>query len=370
MLLVRPTRLIACALALALAGGPGTAVAQTGMEAVKSRLGAAPRLLLETADGEVVRGRPTGWIDDWLLLSNGRRVAFGEILRAEALYPRTGDGARWGAIAGLLAGAGAYLATRGEDGGEAAVGVGYVSGGTLIGAALGALWGSRRDRSEPIYSAPTANAAPRTGLIEYRRGASPGQVRSNLAVTPFVGVSRYSYRTGRTDGTHEIGLASSREIGLQLQYALGPRSVVRLGASGIHASFRERLGPAPGTRIMDENVWLARAEVALELRMRSSVPGYAVIAADGLYNPHGYAQRVAGEDDIDAGISPRIGAGLGFDFFLREDRRVRIEWIYRLGRYNAPDAAEHGFATSRTTRDWSFTLGFHLPLVRPRHAAE
>jgi len=365
MLVHRPTRILACALAVALAGGLEPVAAQTGVAEVKSRIGAAPRLLLETADGEVVRGKPTGWLDDWLLLDSGRRVALGEILRAEALYSRAGDGARWGAIAGLLAGVGAFLATQGEEDDRAAVGVAYVSGGTVAGAAVGALWGSRRERRELIYSAPAANAAaPQTGLIEYRLGSGPGQVRSNVAVTPFLGLGYYGTRTKSTDDAVEVGLAASREIGVQLQYALGPRSVLRVGGSAIHTAHRERL--ISGTLILGESMWLARAEVGLELRMRSNVPGYAVIAADGLYNPHGYVRRSAGEDPDDAGVMPRLGAGLGFDFFLSEDRRIRIEWIVRLGRYNDPDVAERGYETSRITRDSSLTLGVHLPLVRPR----
>src|SRR5690606_17581463 len=99
MFTARPARLLALAFALplTLAGSPEPAGAQGGEE-VKNRLGAAPLLLLETAGGEVVRGQPAGWVDDWLLLDTGRRVALGEILRAEALHRRTGDGARWGAI--------------------------------------------------------------------------------------------------------------------------------------------------------------------------------------------------------------------------------------------------------------------------------
>lgn len=366
MLLARPTRLLTLTLALplALAGSPVAARAQ---EEVKNRLGAAPLLLLEIAGGEVVRGQPVGWVDDWLLFDSGRRVALGEILRAEALYSRTGEGARWGAIVGLVAGAGVFLATQDQEDGGVAVGVAYVSGGALAGAAVGALWGSRRYRGELIYSAPTANAAaPQAGLIEYRLGSGPGDVRTNLAVTPFVGLGSYGYRTGTPDGTYEIGLASSREIGVQLQYAMGPRSVVRVGGSAIRTSFRELLGAAPG--ILNDGIWLARAEVGLELRMRSNVPGYVVIAADGLYNPHGYVQGSDGPEGIDAGVMPRVGAGLGFDFFLSEDRRVRLEWIYRFGRYSDPDVEERGFETSRITRDSSFTLGVHLPLVRPRQA--
>lgn len=365
MLLARSTRLLPLTLLpLALAGSPAAATAQ---EEVKNRLGSASMLLLETADGEVVRGQPVGWVDDWLLLREGRRIALGEILRAEALHRRTGDGARWGAIVGLVAGAGVFLSTQDQEEAGVARGVAYISGGTLAGAAVGALWGSRRYRSELIYSAPTANvASPQAGLIEYRLGSGPGEVRSKLAVTPFVGLGSYGYRTGTPDGGYEIGLASSREFGVQLQYAMGPRSVVRVGGSAITTSFRELLGSAPG--IYDDNIWLARAEVGLELRMRSNVPGYVVVAADGLYNPHGYVQGIDGPEGIDAGVMPRVGAGLGFDFFLAEDRRIRLEWIYRFGRYNDPDVEARGFETSRITRDSSFTLGVHLPLVRPRQA--
>src|SRR5690606_3336653 len=208
---MRPTRLIRFAFLLAvpftLAVGAAPAGAQAGtggQEDVRSRLGGVSLLLLETADGEVVRGQPVGWVDDWLLLREGRRIALGEILRAEALHRRTGDGARWGAIVGLVAGAGVFLSTQDQEEAGVARGVAYISGGTLAGAAVGALWGSRRYRSELIYSAPTANvASPQAGLIEYRLGSGPGEVRSKLAVTPFVGLGSYGYRTGTPDGGYE-----------------------------------------------------------------------------------------------------------------------------------------------------------------------
>jgi len=375
MLAVRPTRLLACALILplALAGDPQPADAQAATDEVKSRIGGVSLLQLEIAGGEVVRGQPRGWVDDWLLLRDGRRIALGEILRAEALHRRTSEGARWGGLVGLVAGAGLFLATRDDGGSDAARGVGYVSGGALLGAGAGALWGSRQYRSELIYSAPTANMqAPQTGLIEYRLGSGPGQVRTKLAVTPFVGVQSFGYRTstGEVDET-KVGIGASRELGVQLQYAMGPRSVVRFAGSAIHGSLRsEQRGlrhTIPGGK------WFARAEVGLELRTRANVPGYLVIAADALYNPHGYVLVVKPDeglapDGADAGVMPRIGAGLGFDFFAAGDRRVRIEWIYRIGRYNHPDVEALGYDTSRITRDATFTLGVHLPLVRPRQA--
>jgi len=373
MLAVRPTRLLACILTLplALVGSPRPADAQ-GAEEVKSRLGAASMLQLEIAGGEVVRGQARGWVDDWLLLRDGRRIALGEILRAEALHRRTGEGARWGGLVGLVAGAGLFFATRDDDGSDAARGVGYVSGGAVLGVAAGALWGSRQYRSELIYSAPTANVqAPQTGLIEYRLGSGPGQIRTKLAVTPFVGVQSFGYRTssGDVDGT-KVGIGTSRELGVQLQYAMGPRSVVRFAGSAIHGSLRSEQRGMVNT--LRGGKWFARAEVGLELRTRANVPGYVVIAADALYNPHGYILVVTpegiGPDGVDAGVMPRIGAGLGFDFFAAGDRRVRIEWLYRIGRYNHPDVEALGYDTSRITRDATFSLGVHLPLVRPRQA--
>ncbi len=377
---MRPTRLIRFAFLLAvpftLAVGAAPAGAQAGtggQEDVRSRLGGVSLLLLETADGEVVRGQPVGWVDDWILLRDGRRIALGEILRAEALHRRTAEGARWGGLVGLVAGAGLFLASRDDASSDAARGIAYLSGGALLGVGGGALWGSRHYRGELIYSAPAANTqAPQTGLIEYRLGSGPGQVRTTLAVTPFVGIQSFGYRTG-TGGEDEteVGIGASRELGVQLQYAMGPRSVVRFAGSAIHGSLRNEQRGLRNT--IRGGKWFARAEVGLELRTRANVPGYAVIAADALYNPHGYVLIVKpGEglapDGADAGVMPRIGAGLGFDFFAAEDRRVRIEWIYRIGRYNQPDVEALGYETSRITRDATFTLGVHLPLKRPRPA--
>jgi len=373
----RPSRLaflLAIPLSLAPGAAPAGAQADAGsQEDVRSRLGGVDLLLLETADGEVVRGQPVGWVDDWILLRDGRRVALGEILRAEALHRRTGEGARWGGLVGLVAGAGLFLASRDDASSDAARGIAYLSGGTLLGAGGGALWGSRHYRGELVYSAPAANAqAPQTGLIEYRLGGGPGQVRTTLALTPFVGVQNFGYRTGTGgDDGARVGIGVSRELGVQLQYAMGPRSVVRFAGSAIHGSLRYDQG---GIRsILPGSKWFARAEVGLELRTRANVPGYAVIAADALYNPHGYILVVKpGEglvpDGVDAGVMPRVGAGLGFDFFAAGDRRVRIEGLYRIGRYNQPDVEALGYDTSRITRDATFSLGVHLPLKRPRPA--
>src|SRR5690606_5140522 len=298
----------------------------------RARIGAAPLLLIETTGGELIRGRPIGWVDDWILLRDGRRIAFGEIARAESLRPRTGEGARWGAVFGAAVGTGWLLASSGEGGVSAAEGVLYVSGGALLGVAAGALWGSQQHRPELIYSASPADApAQQTGLIEHRLGGSPGAVRTRLAITPFVGIGRHGARTVTSDGD-EVGITSSQEVGVQVQYAMGPRSAVRLGGSAIRTAVELELA---GTRtILDDRIWLARAELGLELRMRSNVPGYLVLAADAFYNPHGYVPVLdldsghLAPEGIDAGVIPRIGAGLGFDFFTAGDRRIRLEGIY------------------------------------------
>ncbi|HEX7088538.1 MAG TPA: hypothetical protein VF192_00285 [Longimicrobiales bacterium] len=372
MLASRDTRFLLPALGALLVLAPSTAARAQGgggEAEARARMGAAPLLLIETTGGELIRGRPVGWVDDWILLRDGRRIALGEIARAEALRPRTGEGARWGAVAGAAAGTGVLLASSGEGGASAAEGVLYVSGGALLGAAAGALWGSQLHRRELIYSASPADApAQQTGLIEHRLGGGPGAVRTRLAITPFVGIGSHGARTTTSDGD-EVGITSSQEVGLQLQYALGPRSVVRLAGSAIRTAVELEFG---GSRtILDDRIWLARAELGLELRMRSNVPGYLVLAADAFYNPHGYVPVLDLEsgqlepDGIDAGVIPRIGAGVGLDFFTAGDRRVRIEGIYRVGRYTAPEVEARGFDPTRITQDATLTVGLHLPLVRP-----
>ncbi|HEY8468279.1 MAG TPA: hypothetical protein VIL18_01490 [Longimicrobiales bacterium] len=343
-------------------GGAGEADART-------RMGTAPLLRIETTGGELVRGRPVGWAADWLLLRDGRRIAFNEIARAEALRPRTGEGARWGAVIGAAVGTGLLLASGGEEGVSAAEGVLYVSGGTLLGVAAGALLGSRLHRRELIYTASPAGApAQQAGLIEHRLGGSPGAVRTTLAVTPFVGIGSHGTRTTTAEGG-EVGISSSQEMGVQVQYALGPRSAVRLGGSAIRTAVE--LGSGSNRTILNDRMWLARAELGLELRMRSNVPGYLVLAVDAFYNPHGYIPVLDVEsgrlepDGIDAGVMPRIGAGLGFDLFMAGDRRIRFEGIYRVGRYSAPEVEARGFDPTRITRDATITVGVHFPLVRP-----
>lgn len=372
MLTCPATRFLVPALGALLLLAPSSAVrAQGGASEAdaRTRMGAAPLLLVETTGGELIRGRPVGWAADWLLLRDGRRIAFSEIARAEALRPRTGEGARWGAVIGAAAGTGLLLVSGGDEGVSAAEGVLYVSGGALLGVAAGALLGSRLHRRELIYAASPAGApAQQTGLIEHRLGGSPGTIRTTLAITPFVGIGSHGTRTGTADGD-QVGITNSQEMGLQVQYAMGPRSVVRVGVSAIRTAVEMKFG---GSRtILDDRMWLARAELGLELRMRSNVPGYLVLAADAFYNPHGYIPVLDLEngrlepDGIDAGVIPRLGAGLGLDFFAAGDRRIRFEGIYRVGRYSAPEVEARGFDPTRITRDATLTVGVHFPLVRP-----
>jgi hypothetical protein len=329
----------------------------------RARIGSAARLLIVTVQDTIV-GRPHGWIADWLLLRDGRRVALEEVAAIDAVETRSAAYARRGAVAGLAAGGAASLLLRdGEADGNQQVGETMVNmaAGALAGAALGGLLGGRRELREPLYRAPEGVVlqAP-LGLLEQRVGGGRGAVRTRLAVAPFVGVATFGTRTRReTVARTAYGLSSAQEGGVQALWALGPRSALRLGGAVGTAS--PRLGEGGAAQILDERVVLGRGEIGVELRTRADVGGYFIVAADGLYNPEGYIVN----QDVDAGVVPRLGLGVGYDVFGAGDRRLRAEWIYRVGRYHHPEVRALGYTPTRIVRDRSFSVGVHLPLLRP-----
>jgi hypothetical protein len=329
----------------------------------RARIGSASRLLIITVQDTLV-GRPHGWVADWLLLRDGRRVGLEEVAAIDAVSTRAAPYAKRGAAAGAAVGAVAGLLGRdGEAEGNQVVGEAMVNvaAGALAGAALGGLVGGRREVREPLYRAPEAVTlrAP-MGLLEQRIGGGRGAVRTRLAVAPFVGIGTFGTRTRRAGGSRTAyGLSSAQEAGVHGVWALGPRSALRVGGAVGRAN--PRLGEGGTTNILDQRVLLARGEIGVEVRTRADVGGYFIVAADGLYNPDGYIVN----QDLDAGLIPRLGVGAGYDVFLAGDRRLRAEWVYRVGLYHFPEAREAGYDGTRLVRDQGFTVGFHLPLVRP-----
>lgn len=350
---------------------------------LRRRVGSAGRIRVVLGSGETLEGRSVGWAGEWLLLRNGRAVRLDRIARIEALRPRTEEGMKWGVWAGAIAGAGGTVLSgvlSGRSGGaQAALGFAGLAGGAAAGGIVGAAVGSRRHVARPLYAASVGDEG-RGGVLmrEYRRGPSPGRIRTRLAVTPYVAFATFGARTERVGVSGDpvrVGLSTGREAGVQIQYALGPRAVVRAGAGAIRAQTEIRQGT--GSALLPGARWIGRGELGVELRMRSNVPGYFIVAADAVYDPEGYVLgAVPTADDpvgttnpgpvgVDAGLLPRLGAGLGFDFFGDGDRRVRLEWIYRLGLYHHPGAEDRGYDPERVTRDATLSVGFHIPLARP-----
>lgn len=385
-------RCVPAALALLLVFAAIPAAAQQGesgiRDLVRRRIGLAPRLLLVLAPGDTVTGQSAGWLNEYLLLRDGRSFSLDAISAIEVLEPRTGEFARRGAWLGGVLGAGLSVFAAGSDEEEDAVRrVGLAISGTgagmLAGAALGALVGARVHTAEVVYRVRPQEGRGRGGatMVAYERGPRVGSIRTRLAVTPFIGFAKYGFRARVPPGAAqylEVGITRSREAGLQLQYALGPRSVVRFAVAAIrtHPKFRSgELEQSAQVGVLQRAEWLARSEAALELRIRADVPGYFVVALDGLYNPHGYILGAVPLEEsyarvrplgIDTGVHPRLGLGAGFDVFETGDRRLRFEWVYRLGLYREPAAADAGFEATRITRDSGFTIGVHLPLARPQ----
>lgn len=98
--------------------GPGAA-RQAGPDQVSElqrRLQGVSLVELHLVTGESVRGRPVGWVEDWLLLDTGRRVAAGEVSAAESLRRRTGKDARRGQLLGIILGAGLLVTADGAEG--------------------------------------------------------------------------------------------------------------------------------------------------------------------------------------------------------------------------------------------------------------
>lgn len=362
--------------------GPGAA-RQAGPDQVSElqrRLQGVSLVELHLVTGESVRGRPVGWVEDWLLLDTGRRVAAGEVSAAESLRRRTGKDARRGQLLGIILGAGLLVTADGAEGEArdwAPRAIAAAAGGAVVGGLVGALIGARRFDRDTVYSASAVAARREDGLIEYRLGPAPGRIRTRLAVTPYAAIGRYGCRTGRTEPTAaEYGIAPSQELGVQLQYALGPRFVARVGAGAVRTNPKYRTGGSD--IILTHEMLLGRAELGLEFRMRPDVPGFFVLAVDGIYNSEGYVlggELTSNPDGtnrlqakltgLDSGVLPRVGLGLGFDAFASNDRRFRIEWLYRVGRYHAPAVAERALDTTRLVRDSSISIGVHLPIVRP-----
>lgn len=348
--------------------GTGEFIAETGQ-----RLLAAPRVRILLASGEQLEGRLANITAEHFVLRDGRSVRFEQVTLVQALARQAGKSAVRNALRGSGAGLVATVLFAQSDRfwGDLAT---FVAGGLATGGAYGALTGSRRLAVDFTYSAPLPDADTRSAVTTQFWVRQRGPIRTTIAFTPFFGVARYDDRIVQTYATHgeiSYGLSPTQELGLQLQYALGPRGVARLAGSAINArpSFRaEQIGD------IDHTFLLYRGEVALELRMRSNVPGYFVVAADGIYNPEGYVLGLSLLDDgrirygptgMDAGqILPRLGLGIGYDIFGPGDRRFRMEWIYRVGRYE-PVGLRPGFRSVTKPRDWTFTLGIHLPLLRP-----
>ncbi|HLU25891.1 MAG TPA: hypothetical protein VKZ58_09310 [Longimicrobiales bacterium] len=381
--LVRATGLVT--MAWLAAAGPAAARQSAPGQAteLQRRLLGVTLVELHLVTGETVRGSPVGWVEDWLLLDTGRRVPAGEVVVAESLRRRTGRYWLRGNLLGAIAGGGALVAADGA-GGDAGYWaprvVAAVAGGALVGGGLGALIGATRYDRDTVYAASAVAGRREGGLIEYRLGPAPGRIRTRLAVTPYVAIGRYGYRTGRTEPPGvQYGIVGSQELGVQLQYALGPRFVARAGVGAVRTAPKYRSGGQDG--ILDDDMVLGRGELGLEFRTRPDVPGYFVLAVDGIHNSRGYAfgdgapgdpddpaPPVAGPAGLDSGVLPRIGLGLGFDVFGPNDRRFRIEWLYRIGRYHAPAVARHRLDVTRLVRDMSFSMGVHVPIVRPEEA--
>jgi hypothetical protein len=205
---------------------------------------------------------------------------------------------------------------------------------------------------------PEATCAPaHAGVVQ--RAAAPAQPA--LAVIAFLAFDGYGDRTRHREAAEGGRHGVSRGIGggLALRARLGTgRAAIRVlaAASRVEPILRTQesilLGKPP--------YWLTRAEAGLELRVRPGVPGYFVIAADALHNPEGFLLAQQTGDirpvGVDSGVYPRLGIGAGLDLG-RGPTRLRIEGIYRLGRYNEPAAAEAGLLTPLTTRDFGVSLG-------------
>jgi hypothetical protein len=345
---------------------------------VRERLRGADRLRIHLRDGEEIVTRGLGAVGGALLLPDGRIFALSDISRIDALDRRTGDFAVRGFYVGAMLGAALLQASSPAEEGfrAAALTLTAAAGGGALGIIGGGLIGQRRFTSHTVYQADAARPVARAGdlPVEYRYGPAPGIIRTRLAITPILGFATYGPRTGirGPNGWHAVryGLASGQEAGVQAQWAATPRTVIRGTAAAARASHRVDL--PEGTYIAPEAIWLQRAELGLEFRLRHDVPGYFVLAADLFRNAEGYAfpARGAGDDGepiptLDGGIIPRLGAGIGFDVDFPGDRRVRTEWIYRIGRYHEPAVEAWGLEPTTIIRDSGMTFGLHIPLRRP-----
>jgi hypothetical protein len=205
---------------------------------------------------------------------------------------------------------------------------------------------------------PAAPCAPRPDPAA-QRDAVPAQPA--LALIPFLAFDGYGDRTRHQEkaqgGRHGVSRGIGGGIALRARLGAG-RAAVRAvaAASRVEPILRTQQSILLGT----PPYWLTRAEAGLELRVRPAVPGYVVIAADALHNPEGFLlEQQAGDIGpvgVDSGIYPRLGVGAGLDLG-RGATRLRIEGVFRIGRYHEPAAAEAGLVTPITTRDFGLSLG-------------
>lgn len=344
---------------------------------VIQRMARASAVRVHTADGAVIQDAPRLWANGVLVFPGGRSLRFEEIRRVDILRGRGPAFTPHGAVIGaLLGGAVGFAATDGRPTGEAlSISLAAVGGGALVGGAAGYLLGTLMPEAETIYRAGSPALAAVDAPFEAVRHRRGPPVR--LALTPLVGTSSFGERIGKHETGAAHGLSTGQEVGVQASYALSGTITARASVGAIHARHELVLGKQ---RIfLPGSVWLRRYAAALEVRMRSDVPGYFLVEADGLHNPAGYLIRgslVLAEDEPppalpvgpsgeDAGTIPRLGIGLGYDVRLGGDRRLRFEWVYRVGRYDFPEVSRYGFDAERTVRDSSFTVGLSLPLLRP-----